>query len=771
MRKDNYKETTLRIWNNLPPALYSDDTIRLIKEYKLYGDKKVRDEVVYGNMRLVAYWINKKAKHLVNRDCQAYPSVEDLQQIGAMICAEAIEKFNPEYNFTFATYLFSALRKIYRIDTDANRQKRQAKVVSLDKSVDKDDDEGTPLQYYISDDKFTEDSMSDKLEVEFILKEILPLFPKRDREIFYDVYVNQMSFDDAGKKQGISRQMVDMILGDMRARIEAMYMDGITDLDRELRGVNLGKKSSRYALAHSIIKKYGKDFLEQQFLPILTPNQRLIFEKGVLYYYGQSDQELKREIGTGNLSNRIKDIIKKLEKEAPKLQKMRERGETPKPRKLPLKTQQKINKNKNLIEQYGGRLFLAKYFMRTLSEEEKRVFVVAVLNFNGESVTQMSKQVGKSVANFSIYYSKIIEKLEKTDFDTLVTLVDNAEKDNIDIQTINMQKMDKLKQRRDIVEKFGGVLRLRELFLPILPDVQRRVFEDMYLYPKYDSLDAMAKSVGLKTCMPLLVAEKVVLEKLQSTNLDELERIRERANEELEIARITNYRKVVNGNKKLINKCGGEAFLREKFLPTLQVKAHRIVFEKYMLENYSVRSVLEELGLPDKARDYIDKTLFNLRHRLETFRESFEDFDKAVKDFYTQKEFEKIHTEDFEKQALGVVEEKQEEEKQEVDEIKFSKIGSVEFGEKRRAYMDDFLKKYGGKKELVRSFMPTLKKVLYQQVFLGTFLEGKLDAVVASEYNLSAIELRTVKKYIVDELDKYATKNAQKTKRPYNKEK
>jgi len=768
---ENYKIKHYEMWRELPPALTNDETMRLIREYKETGDIEVRNRIVEGNLRFVSYYLYRYCTKSINSITSIYPSFDDLVQEGSIVLMKCLERFKLDYNFTFGTFMAKGLKNMHLMNfRRANMKKNKAVVVSLDEKVkDKNgDDNGLTVGDSVADEKYDDDFFTDKIEVDFIKKEILPMLSKKERDMFVDHYFHEMTNEQIGEKFDYTQPYISRQLSAIKEKIRSLYLNGVTDLDKLLKGVDLGYRLPRFVKVHGVVAKYGRSFLENYFLPTLPRKQKLIFEYGVLKYRGQNDKELEEEIGVKATSIQLDAVLKKLDEDAPRLLQLQAEGKLPKPRKLNKHTQFKINKNKRLLEQYGGRLFLAKYFLRTLPDVEQRIFMVAMLDYSGESLEEISKKTKVSVANVATRQNKILKKLEETDFEALVDLVDNSLQYGTNLSSVDLKKMDKLKSRFAIVEQYGGKARLQKLFLPILPESQKRVFEDMYLTPKYDSFDSMSKAVGVKTSC-LIVAEKAALEKLKSTNLKELETLQARAEEEIYFEQIDARRKRKGNKTKMVEKSGGVEFLKENFMPTLEIKAHRIVFEKYFLQGSGIREVLNALGLKSKSYDYVKRTITELTSKLIWFKSKFEDLDQAVKDFYTRKEFEKAHPEDFEATALG--EEKKQEQIVEPEiEIAIKNVGKCELSEKRQEFMDEFLKQFGEKKEIVRSFMPSLKSIVRQQVFLGTFLECKMDVEVAQEYGLSLMTIKNEKQSIVKELEEFGKTQQEIKKKTAKKE-
>ena len=342
-----------------------------------------------------------------------------------------------------------------------------------------------------------------------------------------------------------------------------------------------------------------------------------------------------------------------------------------------------------------------------------------------------------------------------------------------DLELISGGKLQaKVKERIEVVKKNGGLAKLMKYFYPILPKDQRLVLECLYLRPRYDGILAMSQDKKIPSAQ-LYKAEKVMLAKLESTDFEELKSIRARAELELELDRnaaVVSSKFQKQKMKSFVDKFGGERYLREVFMPTMEINSHKIIFEGKILSGKSDREILEELKLPSHARHYIYKTRDLVKKKLKDFKEGNPNFEQDVKDFYTTKEFERLHPENFEEVAFKV-EQKEEtiEERKELDVFNF---GREKDASRRREFVEKYLAQFGNKKEVVRKFMPTLKRIVSQQIFLASFLEAKMDEVVRKELGLSPLEFRNEKKSIVNELEKFAkTKKSKKRNNPENTKK
>ena len=58
----------------LPPALTAEDNKALFMEYRRTGDKKLKQKIFYGNLRLVASFVRDIGNYVINKDSQIYPS-------------------------------------------------------------------------------------------------------------------------------------------------------------------------------------------------------------------------------------------------------------------------------------------------------------------------------------------------------------------------------------------------------------------------------------------------------------------------------------------------------------------------------------------------------------------------------------------------------------------------------------------------------------------------------------------------------------------------
>ncbi len=758
------KKVGLYLWEgNFPPAMTNEENLRLIKEYKQYGDKEIRNKIVLGNMRLISHIVSKYTNYALCCESSAYPHMEDLYQQAIFACVKAIERFNTDYTFTFATYLVRGIKNeigmMYRSAT--NKGKKEVQVVSLHDATIKNsrhqDDEGMNVEEAVEDETTLPEHADNKLELNYIREKVASLLPKRERDMFYDYYEKKQTLETIAKKYNLSRSYMTRLVEKTRETINRIYLNGPSEEDLLFKGVDQSFIST-FKKSNAIVKKHGRTFLVECFMPTLEKKDQKVFERFINCYYSQNMKDLAE--GSGLSANHyglvLDEILEKLDKEAPVLKE--EYLKTKRPKKLSYKIQQEINRTNRLIENYGGKSFLAKYFMPTLSGREKKMFEERFLCYYGQPQTEMSKKIGIAQNNFSRMYSVILDKLEKADFETIVDVIDNADQYKTEVKNLIPEKVDKIKERMAIVKQYGGIVKLEEYFMPILSASQKKIFENLYLRPKHDSLLTASKDLDMLSGA-IINGEKLILEKLKSTNIEELINIRKQAENELKLDNSQTKEKSMN--RKFVEKNGGEEYLREVFLPMLEIKSHKIIFTKYILEGKSTREVLEELKLPRKGINYLRKTANLVKLKLRNYKACHEDFEKEVKDFYMKKKFEKAHPENFEEIAYG----KKEEDFapiEEKKELSIKDIGQEADYKVRKEFVENYLSKFGTKKELVRNFLPTIKKIVDQQVFLGSFLECHLDEVVMKKYQLTKDELASAKNNLLYNLKQYKSKKIEK---------
>lgn len=759
----------LHIWKNMPPALTKEEDLALIKEYKMYGDKKVKEKLIYGNMRLVSFFVNRNYSKFENCLSPIYPDKEDLYQEGILALENAIEKFDCEkYNFAFSTYVLKAVgRRLGRlVDISVKKQLKNVSSLNQELNVGSDED-GSEVIDFIADDSFSVDGLHEKIDADFIKDNIFPILTNREKELYEAVYVDGLSLETAGEKiGGFTRERVRQILVEVDERVKALYFNGVSEQDEETKGVKLLKGQQLiYDQKERILQAYDKEFLKEYFMPTLTPLQQKVFEACILEYCGQSVKDLAKElhIEGGEISRVLSSIDKNLEKNAKKLLKMQKNGEEPPERKLTIKQEQKINNTKKLIDDYGGRFFLYKYFYKPVlkTENEKECFKLAFLNYKGDSQEFMASKMGVTQTYFSMVYGKVKDKLTsltKDDFDRIVSMVDNA---NGDFREISFSKnfnseIDEQRRKQELVEKYGGVIKLKRLFLPTLSKQQKIYFSGLYLYPSYTSALEFANANNVKYQNAVRL-EKVIESKLEEVDMDELERLSNAVESYLkdkDNAKVAQKMKDKRFDErgKFVESNGGGEFLMEEFVPTLVSKIDRDIFELHYIKGLGFKRIAIELSINDRkgtAASFVNSRIRqNIKPALNEFKKKIatEDggYEAYVKAFYLKKEYEKAHPEDFEEKIFG---------DKKVSDIEDDKI--TEVSQAKSFFSEELINACGGEKRILRNFMPTLKSVYAQQVLLYS-MQGMSAKEVARQTASKKEEVISYRQILKNKLEEFA---------------
>lgn len=120
-----YKVEISGLNTNYIKTLSNDVTLNLIKEYKNTNSKKIKDQIIHGNFKLVLSVVNKFQKRTDNLD--------DLFQIGVIGLIKAIDNFSLEHEVKFSTYAVPMIEgeiRRYLRDNSFLRISRQIKDLS-----------------------------------------------------------------------------------------------------------------------------------------------------------------------------------------------------------------------------------------------------------------------------------------------------------------------------------------------------------------------------------------------------------------------------------------------------------------------------------------------------------------------------------------------------------------------------------------------------------------------------------------------------------------
>lgn len=710
------KKVQIEAWENIPKNLPPDEIASMLEEFKKTGNQKIREEIALNMRRFICFFVSKVYQGELSEKEDKEDVYQDLMEV-TLKCVDKFTKTN--FNFSFTTYVSKYYMAYFgNKRREKSRQKRNAIVVSLDDKV-RYRDKQIPLEEFVSADNNFLENLHDELDVKLVKEKILPLLSKEEREIFTNYFFKQLPLDKLSINY--TREGKKLILDRVVEKVINLYNDGITETDKAMMGVVLtAPQKKMFVCSQAILKKYGREFLEEVFLPRLTKKQAEIFKDNILSFNGT----IKTNDSVSETITLFQDKLKMLEPEFKRYMSLKE--------ETPLKQRQRKERNGRLIEEYGGNLFLRKYFLPLLSEQEKKVFELAILNYSRGTSEDLARRAEMNLITFNNTLSNSLNKLKNVDFEVLVDVVDNASKSKVALKSTSLATFDKVKERQELVKKYGGKEFLKEIFSPLLTDSQKKVFDALFLYPHVFTYAEVAEE--LNYAVPSIIStEKVIVEKLKNTNFTLLRKINKDMEKKL---KYEEYACTKNAKSKITQKIeqfGGRDFLLEKFAPALKIKAHKIIFEKYMCGTVSKNALEEKLKLRgDYSSRYFNFTVNSIINKLEEFKKSFgseENFQKAVKDFYVAKEYENQ--------------------------------SDKKMKEEKRLLTDEEVEKYGGKRLLGRKFLRTLP-VLDQLILYASLFKNKNLSEIKKELKLTYADMNYHTKQIKSKLEKFKEENEKK---------
>ena len=710
------KKVQIEAWENIPKNLPPDEIASMLEEYKKTGNQKIREEIALNMRRFICFFVSKVYQGELSEKEDKEDVYQDLMEV-TLKCVDKFTKTN--FNFSFTTYVSKYYMAYFgNKRREKSRQKRNATVVSFDDKVGFEDKQ-IPLEELVPADENFLENLHDELDVQWVNEKILPLLSKEEREIFTNYFFKKLPLDKLSINY--SREGKKLILDRIVEKVVKIYYDGITSIDRAMKGVALTAPQKRvFVCSQAILKKYGREFLEEVFLPRLTKKQAEIFKDNILNFNGT----IKTNDSVSETITLFQDKLRMMEPLFKRYLSLK--------KETPLKQQQRKERNRRLIEEYGGDLFLRKYFLPILSEQEKKVFEISILNYTRGTSEDLAKKAEMNLATFNNTLNNSLNKLKNVDFEVLVDVVDNASKNKVALKSTSIANFDIVKERQELMKKFGGKEFLKEIFSPLLTDSQKKVFDALFLYPHFFSYTEVSEELGF-TVPYVMSCEKVIVNKLKTTNFSLLRKIHESVEEKLKYEETKRTKNHKEKSTKTIEQFGGRDFLLEKFAPLLKIKAHRIIFEEYMCGVVSKNELETKLKLrANNSVHYFQTTVYKIINNLKEFKESFgseENFQKAVKDFYVAKEYENQ--------------------------------SDKKMKEEKRLLTDEEVEKYGGKRLLGRKFLRTLP-VLDQLILYASLFKNKNLSEIKKELKLTYADMNYHTKQIKSKLEKFKEENEKK---------
>lgn len=279
----------------------------LMDRYKS-GDKSALDLMVEDMQNLITYEI-----YTFGRRYAAYFGRENFRQELNNFLVKKIVKYKKIEGGSFIKYFIFCLKKHF---IDLRRQlnatiKEREKTKSFDNYWKNNDDNDKSLEKTYNSKTFSEDAFLDEIEVSRIRENVLPLIPKNYRDVAEMYYFDKKNTTQIAKIMGLSKSSVGYRLQRANEEIKNIIMTG----EKNVENTNIHSpnktQANRISRIAPIMSEASKvlDF-EEEFLPLLTDKQKVIFKNYILNYTGQSLAELmelsgcktEQEFGYANTS-------------------------------------------------------------------------------------------------------------------------------------------------------------------------------------------------------------------------------------------------------------------------------------------------------------------------------------------------------------------------------------------------------------------------------------------------------------------------------------
>ena len=192
----------------LPESLESDEIVELFKKYE-QGDKKIRNRLIEGNLKLVNNEL-KKFYGLV-KDA-SYIEVEDLFEIGCIGLIKAVDNFDYKRNVKFSTYAVKCINNEIFMYLKKLKVRRIGEIISLNEPIknDSDDNENDlKIDLVIADDNVEETFIRN--EICRITREainILSDFEKKLIMMNYGIDCNPVTKQELSQRFSCSRSYI-----------------------------------------------------------------------------------------------------------------------------------------------------------------------------------------------------------------------------------------------------------------------------------------------------------------------------------------------------------------------------------------------------------------------------------------------------------------------------------------------------------------------------------------------------------------------------------
>ncbi len=229
MSRGSTNEKYMYLIGEFPEGLTNQENSELLAQYKVTGDRKLRDKIIYGNLRLAISYSWQKFNGQIYYQYIRKNEYEDLIQDLSMIILNAVENFDASKSFAFSTFLCSCIHNDFvRRIKKSSCLKNSAKVISFSSVLFKDDKgKDITLEQVIKDEKHTEDKILASADVKIIMGKILPFLPERQQLVFKKYFIEGKKQNEIAQEIGVSQEQISRDLRKSKEIVEFIYNNGI----------------------------------------------------------------------------------------------------------------------------------------------------------------------------------------------------------------------------------------------------------------------------------------------------------------------------------------------------------------------------------------------------------------------------------------------------------------------------------------------------------------------------------------------------------------
>ncbi len=322
-------------------------------------------------------------------------------------------------------------------------------------------------------------AMVKKLGVQFLRECFLSSLTEEQRVVFVSGFLHFYGQPTSyiALEAGISVQKAKKELQNLSEMLES---EEVASLRRSFLPSNMLKDGHKRKLRQTVCflnRHGGKAFLWKYFVPTLEAQQKRVFMARFLNYDGvETDAQIACRLGIekDDFCEHLRRIAQKIQStNFELLNELIDNTKTSVDKKISVDFGL-VEKRKQIVEEFGGVIFLKKYFLPTLTGCQKKIFEDFYLMPKYADMGEYAKMFEISYDKLLALDSQILERLSAADL--------SATQRNVDLANLilSLQAVNKARNSK-VLEKYGGEQFLMSCFVPNLSERERIVFVDYFV--------------------------------------------------------------------------------------------------------------------------------------------------------------------------------------------------------------------------------------------------------------------------------------------------